>query len=439
MRIAPGNSINIVNGGAQEVVSHDGISDGEIRVLHEARRTDFLQECESTCDRSVFLMLNQTLYAGPRTSGKSALDFLADALRPYRYANALREPQPVTLNASDERIGWGIERSTIESAANVEVKFENERKCVEFWQVAHQECEHTAREWSSELAPWSRLVECGRALWGDQPIFNLIATMAAGIRSSSERGANTAELFDDGVNLCYRARYARLRSSDPKYLETTIAASRTPAQTALVLLIALTWGRFDALAKTTDVLSAALESLDSRTWNALFLDVKRCRRMLVVSSAGRVKRASTQVREFGALPVRTACALALIAPDQLADEIFQQQLAHRWEDDSRILEFAQTHALDVANSASPSWKPNLELIRKCYERGQAFEPLAIRRQFAKRGGFEWLPVDVARAVAKAPMSYPGFLVDLAQARIRKEVASRVTAVADIATRDAWFS
>jgi len=419
----------------RELLHHSAITDAEIAVLYAARRNDFLEEDESTLSRAVSAMLDGELRSQPATT-KSALDLLAEALRLYRYSQALSEPQPVPLSALEERYLRPGDRVPVDPA-DVRVEFDSQRKCLAFWEASKAAYERTAREWASEISPWSTVVECGRSLWGDRPVFNQLATLAAAIRSTSERCATACELFDASMDLCARARYARLRSSDAKYVAGRLEEARTGAQRELALMVLLTWSRFDAIASNTEILTTAVDSLNPQSWRKLFSDIKRCRHLLLRSPAVRKARDITTQATFGPLSVRTACILTLIAPENVSGQIFRNHLADRWQEDASILEFALVHALDIGHVGSESWMPNLDVIRSCYERGQVAEPLAIRRKI-RSSGAEWVPLRTAEEIAASPMNHPGFLVEIAQERLRKYVASKVLPVADIAARDQWF-
>jgi hypothetical protein len=51
---------------------------------------------------------------------------------------------------------------------------------------------------------------------------------------------------------------------------------------------------------------------------------------------------------------------------------------------------------------------------------------------------EWMPIEIARRIASESTEYPGFLVELAQNRVRADVASRIVPVAAVAEREKWF-
>jgi hypothetical protein len=94
-------------------------------------------------------------------------------------------------------------------------------------------------------------------------------------------------------------------------------------------------------------------------------------------------------------------------------------------------------ALDYLNFGKESWKPDLRLVRTCYEA----DPLN-RMQFLlhREGRVEpsFFPLAIADEIVSNPAAYPGFLLTPSEERCRQEVATKIVPVAQVAAQEKWF-
>jgi hypothetical protein len=108
-------------------------------------------------------------------------------------------------------------------------------------------------------------------------------------------------------------------------------------------------------------------------------------------------------------------------------------------DDLVVLELLAEEALDTRHFGRDSWKPDLELLRKCYELGLAFEPYNFIMEHARHQDPTSVPLETAKQITTAPSSFPEFLLAYAEERCRQEVAANVVPVAFVAEKQQWFS
>jgi hypothetical protein len=410
----------------------------EERILYVARRADYLESSDEILSKTVDDFLDCRIEVSGRRSGSVVLDLLSYVLNDIRYERVISEGQPVPLKTISSRFSYDSDGPPRSGDEDIWSRSDTHRKCHEFWVIAEREIERTGREWATELSPWSSLVEAGRRLWGDQRIFSVLATIASGIRSRTERGSSARDLFDASAPLCQRVRYARMRSADARYLRETIEQARTSDHKQLFLRVAFVWGRFGDVLGLTREFGQALDTLDESEWGRLFYEVRRIRLFGAARTEVVSKGLIETIRDLKDVSIRSACILALIAPHGLSETIYRLHLADRWEDDDRALEFAQAYALRVPEDVSAKWLPDLDVVRACYKRGLAFESPRTRLRQRMGSEPEWMPIEIARRIASESTEYPGFLVELAQNRVRADVASRIVPVAAVAEREKWF-
>jgi len=416
-----------------DLVERPDCSEESMDLLYRARRLDYLERDERTFELSVAAILAREMRPHHQRRMESALDALSHALDLTRYATAFSDRVPVALSKVlaqqnvPEHLHWGPELAT-----NTEL-YLSHRKCVEVAALAQEESEKTAAEWATEISPWERIVEAGRAEWGDRWAFFSLANLAAGIKSSSERCGDSPDLLDRSRSLCRRTRHARLKSGSKLWWKGQFSAARTPEDRMIVSLVAMTWATPETLAAVHESLNDTLVRLDDQQWHQVFTSTR-----LSISLAHLRKEdvmTSFDAKALtGSLSARTVVALASRAVPETAHQLHQRFFADQVDNDPAILEFVQSEALDVERFGTGDWEPDLQRIQRCYESG-ALEPyrLALRR---RRAGI--MRLAIAKAIAGEPAMYPSYLVSLADESCTRSVARRAKAVADIAIREGWF-
>lgn len=402
-----------------------------VQILLGARRLDYLQSSEQHFDSTVFSILD-----GQVSILRERVDSLPDALirtlDGVRYATAFRNRHEVPLISMLQR-----RERTPSSAASLEspatVRYKNHSACLEIATVADEELNRSAEQWATDLTPWDRIIETGRNLWGDRYAFCRLATIAAGIRSTSERCSESAELLDHTLSLTRRIRHARLRGAAQNWWKMQFRSARSDFEKQLVLLVALTWGNVNVLSSNVDEVEALVTELDQSRWKRLVSDVRRA------ASFGPRNKEKVDL-DIDTLPEHLSPRVAVLIGQriQAADRLSRKYLRDFESEDMVVLEFLAEGALDLRRFGRDSWKPDLQVLRKCYKLGQVFVPHNLALD-GRRQGPTAMSVDIAKQIALDPLSFPEFLLADAEERCRQEVAASVVPVALKAQQEQWFS
>lgn len=404
-------------------------------LLFRARRIDYLHSSEQHFESVVSLILDRRVLAQPQRRIESPLDALSHAIDPSRYAIAFRDRQPIPLADHPEGRNRAARLTWSSHLATATESFRSHRSCVENALVAEKESQRSTIEWATDINPWNSVIEAGRSVWGDRWAFLNLATVAAGIRSTTEKCSDSSELFDTARPLARRIRYARLRSGAHKWWRTQLEAAKSRNEVLFVLLPLLTWTTTSALLSNAELLDTLLEKLAPAEWHRLFLATKRC------TSLARPNEENVEKLDCEKLPSNIGLRLATVLSCRLnpsdSQIVYQRYVNGRGTEDSVVLEFVQREALDIENFGTPSWAPNLDLVQHCYGLGVVFEPSEYRRH---RSNTEpsMMSAEIVKLVLRSPDRFPGFLVTAAEEQCRIEVASKVTTVTAIAEKDQWF-
>lgn len=408
-----------------------------LEILFRARRLDYLHESEDYFNE----VLDSILDSRSPTSlalrkVESRLDALNAALEPYRYEQAITDRQLVPLSALLEHRGLGVKLRWSPELSTGTESYKNHQPCVELARVAEELLQRSTMEWATEMGPWDTLIEAGRAAWGERWIFCRLANSAGGIRSSSEKCSEYAELLDGSKSLARRARYARLRSGANVWWRTQFQAASSVSETMLVVLLSLTWATSNTLIEIIDQLDQVLTALPTPLWLRIFYAVRHTYKLVHGPEGSKDDLTVEQLPE--ALPIRTAAIFMMRGGESVSGQIFHKYIQDSTAKDPITLEFIQKEALDLKRFGRTSWSPNLETIRRCYELGETgqYGPFY---QHARQEPAAEMPRHIAEQIIAQPMLYPGFLVAVAEEACRQIVASRAIPVAHVAEREHWFT
>ncbi len=401
--------------------------------LFRARRLDLLHSSEALFDSVTTLVLDRVIVAQHSRRVESPLDALSHAIDGRRYSFSFRDRQPVSLEKHLER-RYGAPKLTLSSqVVTITGAYNGHRLCVELAKVAEEQSQRSTIEWATELNPWDAIIEAGRSLWGDRWAFVNLANIAAGIRSTSERCTDCPDLLDSSRSLARRLRFARLRSRAPKWWKTQLEALSSDFETSLGLLAALTWQTPSTILANAELIDTLLSRMDQEDWTRMFRAVVR------TCSLTRLREESDEEIRMpklpGAMSQRLACILSRRVTSTNNRLIYKHYVEGRPTDDEIVLEYIQREALDYENFGLDGWKPDLTLIKQCYENGvDELRRLDLHRYEVRR-----FPLGVAETVLSSPEHFPSILVAAAEERCRLDVASRIEPVANLATRERWFS
>jgi hypothetical protein len=105
--------------------------------------------------------------------------------------------------------------------------------------------------------------------------------------------------------------------------------------------------------------------------------------------------------------------------------------------DISILRVCHDLSLELLANDYSMWGEVRNVIQKSYAKGVVFEPYAFHR-FSREITSQAIPNEIALEIASAPSAYPGFLVAIAEMKIKERVASKVVPVGETAIKDKWL-
>ena len=140
---------------------------------------------------------------------------------------------------------------------------------------------------------------------------------------------------------------------------------------------------------------------------------------------------------YKSLHPRTLTLICLRSKNNIRRSIYLEYLKEYDGTDSSILKLCHDMSLEFLSEDYSKWEKVRDVIQKSYARGVVFEPYLFHR-LSRDITIRNIPDKVAREIGSNPSNYPGFLVAIAEMKLKEIVASKVIPVGETAIKDKWF-
>ena len=411
-------------------------------LLYRARRFDYFEAEEERFKAALEIILSSSVELIPRHNRRqkktSILERVSYAVNASQYAHAFHDSRPVPL--SDLRQGSFyfegdfFDESMNEAESKHYPKFEDALKCLKVIEVVKRDKQLDAYLWATNLTPWNNLVETIRQCWGDMWICFHLANIASGIKSSTETYIDYSDLLDHSKDLCMRARYARLRAGQSAWWIKQIEGSKNWIDRAFALLILTTWGSPKTLEKIIPRLDEFIQDIPDIIWKNVYNSVEKALDLKQYSHQD-ISLVPHQMDEL--LNPRTAVLISLRAKPKTRKLLYSKYLKEYDGSDPLILKQCHDMSLEFLANDYSVWGEVRDVIQRSYAKGVVFEPYAFHR-LNREITSQTIPDEIALEIASKPSSYPGFLVAIAEMKMKEKVALKVVPVGETAIKDKWF-
>ena len=250
-----------------------------ISVFFRAGRLDYCEATEENYINAVRTLLKRDSLVRQYRKGQSSLEVFGHSISANRYALAFRSPQPISLSEvwsrtphiiGDEYLFFELK----ENGDSMWPNFKEASNCHDLISVIDQESKRPAEEWATQIAPWDRIVEAGRSIWGEQWAFWQLANVGSAIKSQIETYTEFSDLLDHSQSLCKRARYARLRAGSTGWWQKQIETTNSDTERALCALVFMTWASANSITHLADAISDLIVNLSDKDWHRLYNAVR---------------------------------------------------------------------------------------------------------------------------------------------------------------------
>ena len=404
-------------------------SSNVIAGLLDANRMDILEESEQLFEAGVQTVLDGTVVRRFRV--ESILDELAWTVDPMLL-------QPLSLSRT---FGTSISLEEYQSGFRPETDgpdsitlpdFDAAGRCARLVQAYASAAKRPLVEWHTSIEPWNEFVQQGIAEFGEHRKFVELANIAAGIRSTEQKCADSPDLFDSNQPLVRRARYARLRAGVKEWWDLQLSSTSDVDQEWMALLLFVTWAGSRTVESLIQTLDGRVANLAPSAWHGLYSSLQNT--VNINSDRSWVKTLGLRTDALPpSLHPRTALLLAARCTRGTADEVNERYLNEYAGDDSIAMSLRADLHVRRALADRTKWPHAVESLRLAYSLGGSISGFPYQHLGSR------LPADVARKVVDDPLAFPATIVRAAENRCRRLDASRVLPVGDAAAEEEWFA
>lgn len=365
---------------------------------------------------------------------------LGKSLSPMAFAYMFRWPGEATLsNFWQEHFP---QRSNHESYVNTELpNTPFARSCLQYssdcFELANS---YTIGQWGKNLLPWSLLVESGRSKFGNRWVFYLFAFLASGVKSGNDKCNDASDFFDDKLDLCRRARFARLKAGNASWWGRTLQFDTDNENRLFSLLLFFTWSGPKAMSKLAKTADKLVNDLPDNMWEKLHMSVRAYRRIWASSSPTRIEIDSKNYPSE--LTPKFVVLLANRAKNRSLKNLYSKYLQNYNGDDLAVLRFCLETVLRLAIIEKNSWHKWLPLISSYYAKGAIIDhyfTIDYDLDYHWSGASWGVNKSTAEEIMKNCDMYPAILVTIAEQVCRSDVAKKIEPVGNVAARDNWFN
>lgn len=282
----------------------------------------------------------------------------------------------------------------------------------------------------NSIDSWEIIVQNFQNSFGDNWLINIVAVIAAGIKSKNERFEEYSNLTDSSLSLCKRTRCARLKSGNGKYWKYHLNSKKCNLFTLLTMF---TWATPKTLLFLLNEIELKVKNLTLDEYEKLVGGLKR------TSMLSKLNK--TQAKE-------------LIKKSAKCSDELKYILSHRLSEDLKI-EFIYNHISSLNEKLheisgyrlnylierylhQPKNQLLLEEIKKTYSKTSDFnvEYYYYGRLF--RQNAMKIPLDLAKLIMEESKEYPRVIASLAEKSCRLHANKNIKAVGYIAIENNWF-
>lgn len=286
-------------------------------------------------------------------------------------------------------------------------------------------------KWMSSAEPWETLIENGRRIFGDKAVFNILATLAAGIKSTEDRFTEFEVLTDCTKSLLRRIRSARLKSGNISWWKNQIESS---TDLPLTLLVFFTWCTPRTLVNLIPVIEEKLRELGDCGLEALFLDLEK----------------TTRISKLNTVQTRQLISdLQSRNSSDVLNYIISLRLSY-----NNTSDFVNQFLLDYAGNNKKILQLKLETLLQGFLSGNyKFDMIQrIKAAYLSTNNFHQtyymfhhynhqvvnIPYETAKTIVEDAKNLPRILVSVAESVCRRQANKKIQAVGFIANKNKWF-
>lgn len=285
--------------------------------------------------------------------------------------------------------------------------------------------------WRSSIDPWDLLVENFIVHFSSNWVAQIIAVIAAGIKSKTETYDDFSDINDNGLSLCKRVRYVRLKSGNSKYWKEHF---KNTSDITFSLLIFIVWATPKTIMHLYENLSNTVKNLSTEDFLKIDSALKKImdhtevpsHHNKILSDFFQGKKINEEVLYLFSYRLSNSTRTRFIY-----ENISKSTSKLKDIDDIRLSFLIDSFLKN--NDASILCE-----IKITYTNLASFSEKLYNRSFYYVDDVSGLPIELAREIMMDVKSYPRMITSIAERTCRLHANKNVKFVGEIAIEENWF-
>ncbi|MFD9871700.1 NACHT domain-containing protein [Streptomyces niveus] len=258
------------------------------------------------------------------------------------------------------------------------------------------------------------------------PVWGMACTLSLAAKGEKRDEVSISDLFDDSVSVVERIRFARLQAGNYGWWKKQYSVADAERRQFWALAALALCGPA-TIAKICGELDDVIEGLDSRESERLVGSVEQIRGWLGGYRDVRVDLLPEVVSP------RLAALLTIWCKSTTRKDIVDTYLSSYIGDDAFVHDAIYSCAAERIQSGTTDWSEEIDRIRRAYRVADGTIP-----HMGYLRSPDGIPVGLARKIASNAVSYPIFLVRMAETSVRRALGEKTVPLSTVAERAGWF-
>jgi len=406
-----------------------------LQLLIDGKRLELIDNTKEFKKAVLSLILEGQVDVMHRTYIEHSLHFLTIILHPYLllYMRTSDDTAITMLMHLTRRTRhYGIDEKKLKTINIFNIKDNIDKELKVFSDEIESCLNQEVSVWRTSIEPWDMLIEKLRNHFGNHWAIEIVAVIAAGIKSKSEIVDDYDDFNDNNLSLAKRVRYARLKSGNSKYWKENLTVS---ANKALSLLTFIVWATPKTIVELHDFTSEFVKNLSLEDYNKIDTALKR-----ISLHSYSPNYQNRQLESF----FESNCN------DKEYIYLFSYRLNEnlRYKLISNCIQTSDNKLRDVNEIKLTFLLENFlnsSELKILYDIKHAYSKLSnLNERIVNPGIFYHrtedikLPIEIAREIMKDVKSYPRLIASIAERTCRLFANKNGKQVGQIAQDDCWF-
>jgi hypothetical protein len=405
----------------------------KLQIIINGNRLDFIDKNLELKKHAYNAVLASNMHVLPRNREKTSLEFLTITTMPFLIGEIFRAGNSrISLISFLRRYFPYSKRNEDNTNFKFNVNDPIDMIIDKFSGSVRSALESDLTSWRNRIDLWDVLIENGRTILGDCWSLYIISTIAANVKSDTDRDDKFSDIGDLTISLCRRARFARLKSGNVKYWEEQLLNNEN---IMFKLLILFTWATPKTIMQLEDTLFPILESLDKVEFIML---VKGIEKSCQNSIFNKIQK-NYIVDEIYKRDVQDSLIYLLAQRFDLeskgkfiCDNIFDDNKVLDEINEFKIEYLIKEYLMDTANEGL------LLKIKRTYSQTKIFDNNMYYLLSINGNKSVEIPYDIAKKIMEECKEFPKFISYLAEKSCKIYALKNVRTVGEIAKNEKWF-